>query len=1706
MVLLPHNDVLSGASTEMASEGTPAKVSSVPPPPPAVADTTNTTDTTAPPPPSLTISISTATAANADDVTAKAMFGSAGPLSPYRPSRVKLGSVHPCITCHLCKGYLIDATTIVECLHSFCHSCIMKHLRTEQYCPQCEMMINKAKPNIKPDATLQAIVYKLVPRLYENELRRRRAFYRLHPEMATVATPEQRGEDTEYLIFSPNEKISLSLEYAEKELAEDNEELLKAKYLLCPAVFSIALLKKFIIYKYGISERQFCVEIMYKVKTIILPDYYTLMDVAYIYTWKRDAPMKYYYRIRTTESNPVELPEVALRRSPSLVTALPAQRPSVDEEDDKENRVRLDRIVSEAASNESDSSSSSSSNAIANTPRADASKPPTAAPVTPAPESPATPTQPRKNESIKLKIGLNKNTYVSILQSPQPDEPSTHSSSSSSSSSSASSPGSEGAKSSSSHKSEKSKRKRKDALATLQQMEENSRELKFKIEQMKDTGLVGSKSKSGKSSAKHHQHQQQLALVPYKVELSAGLSQPSAVPEPERSDSKRLHSAKNGSNSASGSSPAYCKLKIKKSSPEDGKQQQHHHHHHPIVLKIDQRSPEMATATLKFGMPRKSEKSMTPSPPPLPPSPPTPPSPKQKFADEKSQFLNSFQLTPIKPSEQSSSPSKTSAAATTTATTTTPPAAVESVAPAGKKSPTSTSSVPPVAAPTNSTSPPASNGTGTTTKRKAKDASSGGGVPRSGPKKPKLSNDEIKAIVEKTVAENIRSPSEHIVPPIFLKPKPPTTTTAAAASGQPSPPLPSSSAPTKAKDPSPKRDSPRPFVFKTPPPPPPPPIVSANNIPAVKPSQQVLPAPVPQKPAPVPIRPALTTAPKPAVPQVPQTHIRKPTAPTKLPTSAPAGTAGVKSASPPAQQPLSNGSQQQQASNATTHSVAAGANRQQKGLELKRAQSNPSINIPPPQTSAPPVTVPRDTEISKLRPEDLKKNQKVYGPEQQQKPNTTMEATGASFAVPGPKAAPKPSSSSAAVPAGNATKSSGSAPAGQGTKARPVNYLNYALLNSKAAAAGSRTPIPSYSSSSPSYSPDSPQYSPNLNFSSKQFKYANPLAYNSHLQNMLNDRRTGSTSPPGSSTSAIPASSPSPPQDRPAATTSNASGNKRPASALSPTADDKKQQPPEKQPALLSAAVAAPNPADKFPSGIPDGLSVTLATDDDDAARIKNVNKQLKNNFIEIRALPEVPITEVKLPLPLPSSSTTTTASKPGRRTPPGKAAAAAGSPGTLSGSPMPRKSSSPSVAAPTYSVAASAPPKTSVSSAAPPPANRPADALQRKIIDLIDKPSPSSSGKTSSKPPPTMPPVSRPSTPKGGGSGSFPPVNSGNKFKLPNATVNENGTLKLNNYREVDLIPKGAAASGPKSAPSPPSGASSRTMPPQTSSASSKSIMPIAPKPSSSQLQSFANGRMAMSPPIQRSPTATSGYQQPKSKTPPSQLPSMASMGPMFDIQMKSAIAAAAASGGGTTPSKKPPTSSTTLTSATVPRRKIVPTSNSTSLVPLKTSPVAASPSTAAGGAGSKLLSSNYSDYITLHPQGPVSSSAPPSRPLFGTPHQQQHAALTQILSENFARQCFNNLPFPYLLQQFAHHQPGATSMGPRGLGSDSVTITASPMGAARGAVSQNSLTVTAIPPGQQGGGGGGSGARGSGGGGLNGPRGGIGGGGPNPASRNSS
>ena len=43
--------------------------------------------------------------------------------------RINLAPISPLLACHLCSGYLVNATAITECLHVFCRSCLIRHLQ-----------------------------------------------------------------------------------------------------------------------------------------------------------------------------------------------------------------------------------------------------------------------------------------------------------------------------------------------------------------------------------------------------------------------------------------------------------------------------------------------------------------------------------------------------------------------------------------------------------------------------------------------------------------------------------------------------------------------------------------------------------------------------------------------------------------------------------------------------------------------------------------------------------------------------------------------------------------------------------------------------------------------------------------------------------------------------------------------------------------------------------------------------------------------------------------------------------------------------------------------------------------------------------------------------------------------------------------------------------------------------------------------------------------------------------------------------------------------------------------------------------------------------------------------------------------------------------------------------------------------------------------
>jgi len=96
-------------------------------------------------------------------------------------SKSKLLELYPFLTCKICQGFLISATTITSCLHSFCKSCLVKLMLNKEsalyHCPTCAAFIGGLN-GIREDCQMQSIVNQLVPNLEKLEAERRKAFLR----------------------------------------------------------------------------------------------------------------------------------------------------------------------------------------------------------------------------------------------------------------------------------------------------------------------------------------------------------------------------------------------------------------------------------------------------------------------------------------------------------------------------------------------------------------------------------------------------------------------------------------------------------------------------------------------------------------------------------------------------------------------------------------------------------------------------------------------------------------------------------------------------------------------------------------------------------------------------------------------------------------------------------------------------------------------------------------------------------------------------------------------------------------------------------------------------------------------------------------------------------------------------------------------------------------------------------------------------------------------------------------------------------------------------------------------------------------------------------------------------------------------------------------------------------------------------------------
>ncbi|PFX25696.1 polycomb group RING finger protein 5-A-like [Stylophora pistillata] len=197
-------------------------------------------------------------------------------LQSNREKKLKLQDLNSFITCKLCSGYLIKPTTITECLHTFCRSCIVRYLqdRDDNKCPTCSILIHETNPfeMLRSDQTLEDVVYKLVPALQANEEEREREFYMqqsVEERKKINEEPKENGtnafDSTDYKLASKRVKLSGDEYDSGENFHRDDPQIgvclerlcdnsvqeqpireLVRKYIRCSSRLTIAQVKKFL--------------------------------------------------------------------------------------------------------------------------------------------------------------------------------------------------------------------------------------------------------------------------------------------------------------------------------------------------------------------------------------------------------------------------------------------------------------------------------------------------------------------------------------------------------------------------------------------------------------------------------------------------------------------------------------------------------------------------------------------------------------------------------------------------------------------------------------------------------------------------------------------------------------------------------------------------------------------------------------------------------------------------------------------------------------------------------------------------------------------------------------------------------------------------------------------------------------------------------------------------------------------------------------------------------------------------------------------------------------------------------------------------------------------------------------------------------------------------------------------------------------------
>jgi len=172
-------------------------------------------------------------------------------------------------TCPLCTGYFREASTVKECLHTFCKSCIFKYFIVNKDCPTCHVSLGpQAWSRVKYDRQLQGLVDKLFAAVVQKDLEAERDFWskrgvkfniREREENITVSSKPLTREEAMRPHYTDEIEFILTPDLT----CSDPLAALQNDWLKTTIKITIGILKRYILQKLKLRLDPEDIELMY---------------------------------------------------------------------------------------------------------------------------------------------------------------------------------------------------------------------------------------------------------------------------------------------------------------------------------------------------------------------------------------------------------------------------------------------------------------------------------------------------------------------------------------------------------------------------------------------------------------------------------------------------------------------------------------------------------------------------------------------------------------------------------------------------------------------------------------------------------------------------------------------------------------------------------------------------------------------------------------------------------------------------------------------------------------------------------------------------------------------------------------------------------------------------------------------------------------------------------------------------------------------------------------------------------------------------------------------------------------------------------------------------------------------------------------------------------------------------------------------------